>query len=164
MAKSFEEKIWESVISEYTGSSLEQESINPSKAYMAIATSIPKVGERFRCMKLVRNFSNELTLRYYYTSTVRNAERLSRNIFIVTTANSYYVTRVLSLPAANSYFAVIREKPKISCSLNIYMMEFFGDEIRYQPQQTSSVQEVKHSKGLYYVKTRNSVYICYPMM
>lgn len=178
MAKSFEEAIWESVISAYTGSALEQEahnssnrvrstvqeSGNPSKAYMAIGTYIPKVGEIFNCMKLVMDFSNSLTLRNTWTSTVRCVERLSCNVFIVRTNNSYYVTRVLPLPVENVHFALIREKPRVFSSLKLYKMEFSGEEIRYQPQQTSSVQEVKHSKGLYYVKTRNSVYICYPMM
>lgn len=172
MAKSFEEQIWEEVLSSYAEAhnssnrvrSTVQESGNPSKVYMAIGTYIPKVGERFKCMKLVMDFSNTLTLRNNWTSTVRCVERLSCNVFIVRTNNSYYVTRVLPLPVENVHFALIREKPRVFSSLKLYKMEFSGDEIRYKHRKSSDVQEVQYAKGLYYVKTLNSIYICYPMM
>ena len=86
----------------------------PSKSYMAIGNSIPKVGEHFKCKKLEKNANGEIRFSNTETTTVQEVKKAAGNVFIVATRNSYYVTRVLHMPAENIHFAIVKIKRRSS--------------------------------------------------
>jgi hypothetical protein len=135
----------------------------PSKSYMAIGNSIPKVGEHFKCKKLEKNANGEIRFSNTETTTVQEVKKAAGNVFIVATRNSYYVTRVLHMPAENIHFAIVKEEPKIGSSLHCYKLEFKGENCRCVSWQTTKVIKVNNVHGLYKVQTKNSYYVCFPM-
>lgn len=162
MAKTVEESVMNAIMTAFVGNDQAQVS-KPSQSYMAIGNSIPKVGEHYMCKRLEKNSKGELTFRSFVTTTVQKIKNLAGNVFVVSTRNSYYVTRVLHMPVENVHFAVVRSEPQIGSDMYCYKMEFNGEESRCVNWHTSTVQEVKHIHGLYKVKTNNSVYVCFPM-
>lgn len=94
MARTVEESVMNAIMGAFVGNGQAQVS-KPSKSYMAIRESIPKVGEHYKCKKLEKNSKGELTFRSTETTTVQDVKNLAGNVFIVSTRNSYYVTRVL---------------------------------------------------------------------
>jgi len=94
MARTVEESVMNAIMGAFVGNGQAQVS-KPSKSYMAIGDSIPKVGEHYKCKKLEKNSKGELTFRSTETTTVQDVKNLAGNVFIVSTRNSYYVTRVL---------------------------------------------------------------------
>lgn len=159
MARTVEESIMNAIIKTFGG-----KETKPTTSYMAIGNSIPRVGERYECLRLEKDSASNVKFHGIKTSTVREVKNLSNNVFIVTTRNSYYITRVLNIPAENVHFAVISKKPEINSKLNCYKMECSKENIRFVTWQTTNVEEIKFIKGLYKIKTRNSTYICFPMM
>ena len=162
MARTVEESIVNTVIGAFCRSQVQ--AARPSKSYMAISTSIPKVGEHYNCKRLEKNSKGELTFRNTDTTTVQQVKNLAGNVFVVTTRNSYYVTRVLYRPVENVHFAIVKKSPTIGSELYCYKLEFKGEESKCVKWHTTTVQEVKYIKGLYKVKTNNSVYVCFPML
>lgn len=162
MARTVEESVINAIMSAFVGTG-EAREVNPTKSYMAIATSIPKEGEHYKCKRLEKNHFNGLSFRSTKTSTVQKVQKLAGNVYVVKTRNSYYVTRVLYMPAEDVHFAVIYSEPVIGSHLKCYKLECSGEKTRFTSWKTTSVQEVKFIKGLYRVKTRNSTYICYEM-
>jgi len=94
MARTVEESVMNAIMGAFVGNGQAQVS-KPSKSYMAIGDSIPKVGEHYKCKKLEKNSKGELIFRSTETTTVQDVKNLAGNVFIVSTRNSYYVTRVL---------------------------------------------------------------------
>ena len=163
MARTSEESVMNAAMSDFVGSG-KAKVVNPTKSYMAIGRSIPKVGEHYKCQRLDKNSSNNLRFYNTETTTVQDVKNLAGNVFVVTTKNSYYITRVLYMPVEDVHFAVIRKEPEIGRNLKCHKMEFSGEKAKFILCETSAVQEVKFIKGLYRVKTRNSIYVCFPMM
>ena len=94
MTRTVEESVMNAIMGAFVGNGQAQVS-KPSKSYMAIGDSIPKVGEHYKCKKLEKNSKGELIFRGTETTTVQDVKNLAGNVFIVSTRNSYYVTRVL---------------------------------------------------------------------
>lgn len=136
----------------------------PTKSYMAIGTSIPKVGEHYKCKRLEKDTFNHLCFYTTETSTVQRVKNLARNVFVVETMNSYYITRVLYMPVENVHLAIVNHEPEIGNQLKCSKFEFYGESARVIPWHTTTVQAVNSIQGLYRVKTNNSTYICFPMM
>ncbi len=68
-------------------------SVNTAKTFMALARTVPVVGERYKCSKL--EFINGLpTLIDRNTSTVKEVSEMGNNIYRVTTRNSIYIVQV----------------------------------------------------------------------
>ena len=162
MAKTIEESIMNAIMGAFAGQNKAPAS-KPSKSYMAIANTIPKVGEHFKCKRLEKNTNGELGFFYTETSTVQEVKKLACNVFVVTTRNSRYVTRVLYMPVEDVHFAIIFYEPQIGSCLNCHKLEFNGENVRSVDWHTSTVQDVRYVHGLYKVKTLNSVYVCFPM-
>lgn len=162
MARTVEESVMNAIMGAFVGNGQAQVS-KPSKSYMAIGNSIPKVGEHYKCKRLEKNSKGELTFRSTETTTVQEVKNLAGNVFIVSTRNSYYVTRVLYMPVENVHFAVVSSEPQIGSDMYCYKMEFKGEKSRCVNWHTTTVREVKHIHGLYKVKTNNSIYVCFPM-
>jgi len=163
MARTVEESVMNAIIGAFAGQGQTTEA-KPSKSYMAIGTSVPKVGEHYKCKRLEKKSNNgELIFCSTETTTVQKVTNLAGNVFIVVTRNSYYITRVLYMPVENVHFAIVKNKPQICSHLHCYKLEFSGENSRCVNWETTTVQEVKLIKGLYKVKTRNSVYVCFPM-
>ena len=162
MARTVEESVMNAIMGAFAGKGQAQAS-KPSKSYMAIGNSIPKVGEHYKCKRLEKNSKGELTFRSTETTTVQEVKNLAGNVFIVSTRNSFYVTRVLCMPVENVHFAIVKSEPQIGSDMYCYKMEFKGEESRCVNWHTTTVQEVKCIHGLYKVKTNNSVYVCFPM-
>ena len=120
---------------------------------MSIGNSIPKVGEHFKCKKLEKNANGEIRFSNTETTTVQEVKKAAGNVFIVATRNSYYVTRVLHMPAENIHFAIVKEEPKIGSGLHCYKLEFKGENCRCVSWQTTKVIKVNNVHGLYKVGT-----------
>ena len=162
MARAVEERLVNAVMGAFVGNGKAQVS-KPSKSYMAIGNSIPKVGEHYKCKRLEKKSNGELTFRSIETSTVQKVKNLAGNVFIVCTKNSYYISMVLYMPVENVHFAVVSSEPQIGSDMYCYKMEFKTEKRRCVKWHTTTVQEVKYIHGLYKVKTNNSVYVCFPM-
>lgn len=160
MAKILEESVMNATMESFV--SQEQVS-NPRKSYMAIGNCLPKVGECFYCSRLEKNGNGKLGFYRVKTSTVQEVRELARNVFFVSTRNSDYVTRVLYMPVKNVHFAIVKNSPTIGSKLNCDKLVFKGEKIRLVNCNTTTVQEVEKINGLYKVKTKNSVYVCFPM-
>lgn len=162
MARTVEESVMNAIMVEFVGDGPAQVSM-PRKSYMAIGNSIPEVGEHYKCNRLEKNSKGELTFRSTETTTVQKVKNLAGNVFIVSTRNSYYVTRVLYMPVENVHFAVVSSEPQIGSDMYCYKIEFKGEKSRCVNWHTTTVREVKNINGLYKVKTKNSIYVCFPM-
>ena len=162
MARTVEESVMNAIMGAFAGQGQAQ-AIKPSKSYMAIGNSIPKVGEHYKCKRLEKNSKGELVFRSTETTTVQEVKNLASNVFIVVTRNSYYITRVLYMPVEDVHFAIVKNEPQIGSDMNCYKLEFKGENSRCVDWHTTTVQSVKRIHGLYKVKTTNSVYVCFPM-
>ena len=158
MARTVEESIMNTIMGAFVA-----QTSKPSKSYIAIGNSIPKVGENYNCKRLEKNSKGEFTFRSTVTTTVQEVKNLAGMVFIVSTRNSYYVTRVLYMPVENVHFAIVKSEPRVGFVMYCYKVEFKGEESRCVKWHTTTVQEVKRIHGLYKVKTNNSVYVCFPM-
>ena len=163
MARNVEDYVLGAVIGAFAGTRKAQEA-NPEKSYMAIATSIPKAGEHFHCKRFEKKSSSELNVRDTETTTVQKVKKLASNVYVATTRNSYYVTKVLGMPEDNVQFAVVKTEPMVGSRMKCCKLAFAGEKISVIPWTTTAVQEVKFIKGLYKVKTTNTTYVCFPMM
>lgn len=162
MAKTVEESLMDAVVTAFVGNGQAQVP-KPSRSYMAIGKSIPKVGKHYKCKRLEKNSKGELIFRSIETTTVQEVKNLAGNVFVVSTRNSWYVTRVLYMPVENVHFAVVSSEPQIGSDMQCYKMEFKGEKCRCVSWNTTTVQKVKHIHGLCKVKTNNSIYVCFPM-
>ena len=163
MARTVEETIMSAAIGAFAGSGMVNEP-TPTKSYMAIATSIPKVGEHYHCKRIEKKSSSEINVRNTETTTVLSVKRLASNIYVATTRNSHYVTKVLGMPEDKAQFAVVKSEPVVGNGMNCRKLVFAGEKVSAIPWNTTTVQEVKFIKGLYKVKTGNTTYVCFPMM
>jgi len=163
MARTVEETIMSAAIGAFAGSGMVKEA-TPEKSYMAIATSIPKVGEHYHCKRIEKKSSNEINVRNTETTTVLSVKKLASNVYVATTRNSYYITKVLGMPEDNIQFAVVKSEPIAGSYMKCRKLEFAGEKVSVIPWATTTVQEVKYIKGLYKVKTRNTTYVCLPVM
>ena len=67
--------------------------VNSAKTFMALAHTVPVVGERCKCFKL--EFTNgQPKLSVWNTSTVKEVSDMGNNIYRVTTRNSTYIVQV----------------------------------------------------------------------
>lgn len=151
------------VIGAFAGSGKAQEA-TPEKSYIAIATSIPKVGEHYHCKRIEKKSSSELNVRNTETTTVLSVKKLASNVYVAMTRNSYYVTKVFGMSEDNVQFAVIESEPVVGSCMKCRKLAFAGEKISVIPWNTTAVQEVKFIKGLYKVKTINTTYVCLPVM
>ena len=128
------------------------------KSYIAISRDIPQIGKRYECYRMERGILVRAS-----TSTVRGIRKLSQDVFVVMTKNSYYITKILYLPEENVHFAKIYSKPELGKSLICEKIEFTkGGSFKAVLWQTTPVRAYYHTNGLYKVETRNSTYVCYP--
>lgn len=162
MAKTVEENVMNAVIGAFGVQT--QNSTKPNKSYIAIGNSIPMVGEHFKCRRLEKSDNGGLIFRNTKTSTVQKVKNLAGNVFIVTTRNSYYITQVLYMPVENVHLAIVKNEPKIGSDLYCYKLDFKGEDCECISWHTTTVQGVKYIHGLYKVKTKNSIYVCFPML
>jgi hypothetical protein len=135
----------------------------PSKAYIAMGTKVPQVGEHFHCKRFEANTNCALKTCATETSTVQGVLELSSNVFCVITRNSYYFTRISGMPVGNVHFAVIKQAPQIGAEMYCNKVEFKGEAVRCVKWHTTTVQEIKYINGLYKVTTNNSVYMCFKL-
>lgn len=61
--------------------------------YMAVASEVPVVGERYSCHK-IEVINGRLEISRWSTSTVKEINQLGNNIYRVTTRNSLYIVNV----------------------------------------------------------------------
>ena len=163
MARNIEDAVANVIIGAFAGKGMAQEA-TPEKSLMAIATSIPQVGQHYHCKRIEKKSSSELDIRDTETTTVQKVKKLASNVYVATTRNSYYVTKVLGMPEDNVQFAVVKSEPVVGNGMNCRKLVFAGEKVSAIPWNTTTVQEVKFIKGLYKVKTRNTTYICIPVM
>lgn len=163
MARTVEETIMSAAIGAFVGAGKAQEA-TPEKSYMAIATSIPKAGEHFHCKRFEKKSSSELNVRDTETTTVQKVLKLASNVYVATTRNFYYVTKVLGMPEDNVQFAVVKSEPVVGSCMKCRKLAFAGEKISVIPWTTTAVQKIKFISGLYKVKTENTTYVCFPMM
>ena len=134
----------------------------PNKSFMAVGNTIPVVGEPYHCKRLQKQ-GEKLLLHAVITSRVIAVKPLANNVFVVTTMNSYYVVRVLHMQVGNVHFALVKREPLVGEQLFCDKIKFIEEDPFTVRWRTSTVKEVKFIKGLYRVKTKNSIYICFPL-
>ena len=66
----------------------------PSTVYMAVTESLPNIGERMNCYKIV-SYKGKADYQFVMTSSVRKIEQISSNIYSVMTRNSTYIVQIL---------------------------------------------------------------------
>lgn len=163
MARTVEETIKRAIIGAFAGSGKVHETI-PEKSYMAIATSVPNVGEHYHCKRIEKKSNREIYIRGAETTTVQKVQKLAGNVYVAITRNSCYVTKILGKPEENVQFAIIKRVPLVGYIMECDKLEWNSKDFKVIPWNTTDVQAVKLVKGLYHVKTRNTTYICLPMI
>lgn len=162
MARTVEESVINAIVGSFVSPKQAQKN-KPSKSYMAIGNTIPKVGAHFKCKRLEKEANGDLSFFRTETTTVQEVKKLADNVFVVTTRNSYYITRVVNLPPSNVHFAIIKNEPEIGSDLYCYKLEFKGEESRCVKCKTTEIKKLIRIHGLYKVKTNNSIYVCFLM-
>lgn len=157
------------------------------RSYMAISSSIPKVGESYKCKRLdyrldyndgelllgkgpsLETFpdeylKNDLDFYEIKTSPVQKVKKLAgdSNVFIVETLNSYYITRILNnVPDNNVHFAVLavftEGAPQTGNNIKCYRLVFCEKEIFYVTWYTETVQKIEYISGLYRMETMDGI-------
>ena len=135
--------------------------VEPNSAYLAVSRNMPQVGKSYNCYRLE---TNNKILREINTSPVREIKVLDENIFSVKTDNSYYITRIIGKPEKRTFFAFIDQYPHIGKTLECKKINFTSVILTLSDYETSSiVKSIVYQKGLYYIETLNSMYICIAM-
>ena len=67
--------------------------VSSDKTFIALARTVPTVGERCDCYK-IEFVNGQPKLRSWHTSTVREITDMGNNIYRVTTCNSVYIVQV----------------------------------------------------------------------
>lgn len=132
--------------------------VTNEKVYIAIAKSLPKIGEKFDCYKLdvkQREYTS------WSTSPVRGIELLGNNIYKVKTCNSIYLVSVITSEVIEDdkvYMAIAKSLPVIGSRYECEKLE--TNPTKFVGWSTSPVKEVKKlGNNIYEVTTLNSVYI-----
>lgn len=129
-------------------------------SFMAVSNELPIIGRRYQCKKIKADPETGVYWQKMHTSPVVSVTELAKNVMAVRTFNSWYITRILGVPTENVHFAIVKCEPKVGKHLKCFKLE--GPEERIVSLETSTVMATKYIGGLFKVKTRNSIYVCFP--
>ena len=135
---------------------------NSKKYYIALGNYFPEIGHLYQCKKIDVYNPNIIKFSLIETSNVIEVKKLSSDIFLISTLNSFYIVKLIDFTPENSHFAIIREHPEIGFPLEIYAFDYLNDEVEFSRLGTSEVVSSKFLNGIYEIKTINSTYYCLP--